>query len=330
MDFLRLLVNEDGSPVTEDEIFTPETQDGKRVITGGGVMATPDECSPRNVSVRLPLDYSTSNVAYWPECTMVQRCGGCTQPNLACEPLYKEKIVLKVMRAEYSHPGAMNLQWKGYQSVEVERHLSCRPTCTLNATICGPLKTFQPYQCKCQCKSFSQCNSLQRWDETSCSCGCPNALSCCPAGQDQSTCQNRFDHATCRCMLKEAISADRVTDLTLAELDAYRQSQTAAGTDLSFEQWLEQSAGSQAGADLAPDTTPANDGPTTPPAPTTTTATTTTTTTTAPAPEATVTCLRQCPNGFQPAIRDGRCICQLGGRLGSQRNPALGRSLRRD
>ena len=66
-------------------------------------MATSDECSPRNMSVRLPLDYSDNQIAYYPECTMVQRCGGCCPTQfLSCEPRYKEKIVLKVRKTGQS------------------------------------------------------------------------------------------------------------------------------------------------------------------------------------------------------------------------------------
>ena len=63
----------------------------------GGLFATPDECSPRNMSVRLPLDYSDSQVAYYPECTIIQRCGGCLPaPDMACVPSYREEVVLMV------------------------------------------------------------------------------------------------------------------------------------------------------------------------------------------------------------------------------------------
>lgn len=283
-DFLRLLVTADGRPVTDGDVFSPyETQDGKRVITGGGVMATSDECSPRNVSVRLPLNYSDSQVAYYPECTMVQRCGGCTPTQyLSCEPLYKEKIVLKVLRAVYLYPGALHMQWTGYESVEVERHLTCRPVCNLTSGACGPLKQFVPHQCKCQCRRFDRCSNEQKWDDNTCSCRCRNERPCCEEGSDDAPCTSFFDHRTCQCSLKQAIGAP--VNASQADIDLWLASRNQAELPANGSFNLL--------------TFPAQP-------------ITTTTTQVPPAAQEPACAAMPCPNGFNRRMNMGRCVCVL-------------------
>ncbi|XP_076467422.1 uncharacterized protein LOC143298492 [Babylonia areolata] len=296
-DFIDLLVTDDGRNVTEDDIFSPfQTEDGKRVINGGGIMATSDECSPRNMSVRLPLDYSDNQVAYYPECTMVQRCGGCTPTQfLSCEPRYKEKIVLKVLRARYLYPGALSMRWEGFSSVEVERHLSCRAVCNLDPSDCLRNQRFDPYQCKCLCVRFQSCRNAKVWDPEQCYCRCPNEGPCCAESgeEDDRTCTSYFDRDFCECTLKTSIGFS--PNATMAEIEAWMQVRNRGN--------------------LSPTNRPRHS-----PTPTATTATTTTTTTTAATGSQSNCRDRICPRNFVGTANSrGLCVCTFRRRRPSRR-----------
>ncbi|PVD34381.1 hypothetical protein C0Q70_05653 [Pomacea canaliculata] len=284
-DFIGLLVKRDGRPVAESEIFSPyTTPDGKRVISGGGVMATPDDCSPRNMTVRLPLNYTDTQVVYYPECTMVQRCGGCCPVQfLTCEPLYKEQMVYNVLKARYLFPGSINLRWEGMESVTVERHLSCRAVCSLRETDCNAKQRYIPQQCKCQCRSIQQCYHNQRWDSNSCACVCLEVQQCCP-NEDDRSCRLIFDNESCSCTLKSSIEG--AANFSREEL----------------RQWeLERFSSTIADNSVVPDSS------------TTTTTTTTTQATTTTSAASNDPCLHiTCPRNFSKRLNSsGRCVCQL-------------------
>ncbi|KAK7097037.1 uncharacterized protein [Littorina saxatilis] len=285
-DFLGLLTKSDGSAVTEDDIYSQyQTAAGKRVIIGGGLMATSDECSPRNMSVRLPLDFSDNQIAYYPECTMVQRCGGCCPTQfLSCEPLYKEKIVLKVLRARYLYPGAFSMEWEGFSTVELERHLSCHAVCTLQADDCGPKKVFMPHQCKCKCLTSERCVNNKKWDDDTCSCRCENEHSCCSEDEDERTCVMYFDQSACACSLKESIGAS--PNASQAEIEAWLASRSSRSSNA-----------------LPPFDTTSTTATATP--------TTTATTTTIPTTPADPCSSHSCPRGMVKQMRSGRCVCSF-------------------
>lgn len=200
-EFMALLrIN--GRAVTEEDIF--DRDDGKQYISGGGRMAIPDTCSPRNVTIRIKMEGETdSDIAYFPRCTKIERCGGCTSdPNLACVPRYTERISLKVLKGRVPYPGAAHLEFTGFANVIVDRHMTCKVSCKLNAQSCGPLKTFDGRRCSCKCTATSVCPPPLVWDSENCSCACGNVIQCC---EDKSSddCGMVWNTKTCQCDLTD-------------------------------------------------------------------------------------------------------------------------------
>ncbi|KAL8606233.1 hypothetical protein ACOMHN_012865 [Nucella lapillus] len=293
-DFIRLLTR-DGEPVREEDIIVrSENDDGKIVIAGSDdILAPSDECSPRNTTVRLRLMDQDPNVVIYPECTRVERCGGCTPtPYLACEPLYKEMVVLQVLKARYSYPGAISMNMEGVAPVQVERHLTCRATCTLTQEDCGGNSRFVPHLCRCQCQSYKHCNSRQEWNNVKCKCECPDEVSCCShdkAGVQNRRCPMFFDHNFCECTLKENIGAN--PNASQAEIEAWLASrQNRQPSDFHLTNGLPE-------APTTPTIPPTATTPTTTPPPTTT----------GRASCAHLSCPR---NMIRAMTASGRCLCQ--------------------
>lgn len=129
-------------------------------------MATPDDCSPRNMTVRLPLNYTDTQVVYYPECTMVQRCGGCCPVQfLTCEPLYKEQMVYNVSVAKNnvyfctSHVAYKNIIYS-LRREKVHSQILCSPVLPLQTSVsasafCNSVIRIYIYiSSSCSCKNY--------------------------------------------------------------------------------------------------------------------------------------------------------------------------------
>uniref|UniRef100_A0A0B7B9G0 Platelet-derived growth factor (PDGF) family profile domain-containing protein n=1 Tax=Arion vulgaris TaxID=1028688 RepID=A0A0B7B9G0_9EUPU len=198
-DFINLLTR-NGNPVDFYDIFsnTTNSTDGRLHINTGDRIAQPDECSPRDTTVRLTFENSHPNWVYFPRCTQIERCGGCcASTNLECVPSYIERVTYKVLKAEVPFPGSPLLEWKGeFSSVILERHMSCRVQCTLTSIKCGPKKEFLNRQCECKCRNYLRCQPPLVWDPEHCECKCAEVLTCCKQGE---LCGLVFNKDTCEC-----------------------------------------------------------------------------------------------------------------------------------
>jgi hypothetical protein len=221
-DFFSLLVTPDGDTVTENDVYSNYTDDSGAVyINAGGRMAQPDDCSPRDTSVRLPFDSSNPNVVYFPRCTKIERCGGCcASTNLECVPSYTERVTYKVVKAEVPYAGSSHLEWKGeFSSVILERHVNCRVQCTLTPDKCGPKKEFLDRQCECKCKEYARCQPPHIWDPQECECKCAEVLTCCTSGEN---CGLVFIKETCECGVDNGeIGLISNNNIAQEEMDAY-------------------------------------------------------------------------------------------------------------
>ncbi|XP_076446924.1 uncharacterized protein LOC143284153 [Babylonia areolata] len=304
-DFFSLLVDSERQPVRmEDYVVESETLAGKKVIAGSeNILAESDECSPRNMSVRLDVNMEDPTMVYYPECTRIERCGGCTPtPYLSCVPVYKEVVIMSVLKASYPFPGSTTMNMNGFEQVPVERHLTCRLECSLKQEDCGPYHFFLRNQCRCQCKSSTACSNGRVWDEYLCGCRCRNMDSCCRNEEQQGRiCPFFFDPEYCECSLK--VSVGFLPNTSQAEIAAWLASRRQSNTTL-----------------LPDNTTP----PTIPAqhlSGTTPTNTTTIITTTTPNPTTRDSCSGHiCPRFMRPVAYRGRCFCQSRNNH-SQRHP---------
>lgn len=167
-------------------------------------MAEPDECSPRNTTVELEFPKEPANAMYFPQCTRIERCGGCVgaSPHLECRPAYTERVSLKVVKAQALFPGSPYLTYSGFATVIVDRHVRCVIACNLDKDKCGPKKRFVQFSCECKCKRFRRCRAPRIWDASTCDCQC-NRVEDCPEHME-------FHKRMCRCVLsnRHAISVN--------------------------------------------------------------------------------------------------------------------------
>ncbi|KAI8798775.1 balbiani ring protein 3 [Biomphalaria glabrata] len=202
MDILRL---DDGQAFNVTDFITSyDNETGKFLVSeGGGRIADPDDCSPRLSTVRLNVTSPDPKIVFFPQCTKMERCGGCcSSPNLECVPSYTERVSLKVFKAEVPSTDATQFVYKGFQTVIAERHLMCRIQCTLDETKCGPQKLFLRNQCMCKCRQDLRCDSPRAWDPEVCSCVCAIKKECCPSGQQ---CGLIFDPVKCDCAINNNV-----------------------------------------------------------------------------------------------------------------------------
>ncbi|KAK6173335.1 hypothetical protein SNE40_016806 [Patella caerulea] len=283
-EFLAMVVK-DGHPMSIEDVypFASSNHGEKEYISGGLVLAAPDECSPRPMAVEIPrAPGDTANTIYWPECTRVMRCGGCCpSAKLACVADEVENTVLHVLKAIAREEGSLHLDWVGPLAVNISIHRSCRLQCRLTPVDCKHNQMFIPDECSCVCRHQYICNNpRQRWNGDSCRCICPGSRNC---GRN-----TIYDENQCRCViLEEAQEANIALGGTMsqADIDAYLLENNGSIDSVQRQPTL---------------------------APTTPTTTTTTTTTTTPAP--TVNngpCFDvRCPPFWRKEVRNGRCLCQ--------------------
>ncbi|XP_059168063.1 uncharacterized protein LOC131950049 [Physella acuta] len=200
--FLTLFAN-DSKP--QEISYSFDNATGKAVISAaGGRLAESDDCSPRPTTVRIEVPLDNPRVRYFPLCTRIERCGGCTAtPNVACVPTYVERVSYKVLKGEYPYDGAQHLMFPGYANVVIERHVTCRVQCMLNAEKCGPGKSFDSYRCSCQCLDIRRCEPPFFFDPETCRCSC-GPVNCCPAGQ-ATPCRLVVNNSTCLCDIDNRI-----------------------------------------------------------------------------------------------------------------------------
>ncbi|GFO39055.1 platelet-derived growth factor subunit a [Plakobranchus ocellatus] len=215
-DFLSLLTI-GGRPATAEDIYSKYiSQSGEKVVDGGGLLAVPDQCSPRPTTVDLGVKSENPRVVYFPTCAKVPRCGGCcTSPHVSCVPDQIETLNLNVIKAVVPYPDAVYLMFSSFKEIPVESHVRCRLHCSLSPDACGPKKIFQPERCGCKCAESKRCRGNTVWDEETCSCQCANKQVCCCGmvfNSDKCECEVASDRQVSSAKGPGALSRDQVSD----------------------------------------------------------------------------------------------------------------------
>ncbi|KAJ8926396.1 hypothetical protein NQ314_021180 [Rhamnusium bicolor] len=141
------------------------------------------------------------SILYIPQCTRVQRCGGCCSHTLlSCQPKEIETLTYQVMKTQYT--GGKKLKFIGKEVVVVEKHISCKCDCKVKEEVftahCNKYQEYKESECRCACTNIDEekkCNksgSKKLWNPELCACQCRNVTQC-STGYS-------FDQFECRCL----------------------------------------------------------------------------------------------------------------------------------
>ena len=157
-------------------------------------------CEPEMRTIDLSEYTFTSHdpdVAVYPRCIRVPRCGGCCGPSdmLQCAPtrVSVNNVVLRKWSAR-SHKKSMS-----QELVPVEYHEECGCQCRIQAKDCDPVKQrYSKEKCKCVCLSSREhrrclADPDKVWSPSDCSCRCRSSAKHCSTGlkwnADSCSCQ---------------------------------------------------------------------------------------------------------------------------------------------
>lgn len=170
--------------------------DGNETERNAAQIARPAKCMPELKTVRI-AESTDPNVFYVPECTRIERCGGCcSHILLACQPIATETVTFSVMKTEYT--GGKKLKYVGKEPVLIEKHTKCKCGCRIKAKDCNVYQEYVESECRCVCKNLDEekkCykNSLKKlWNPDVCACQCRDITPC--------TTNFHFDFNECRCV----------------------------------------------------------------------------------------------------------------------------------
>ncbi|XP_060531913.1 vascular endothelial growth factor A-like [Cylas formicarius] len=156
----------------------------------------PAKCMPELQSVKIAESHSP-NVLYIPQCTRVERCGGCcSHVLLSCQPTKTDTVTFQVMKTEYT--GAKKLKYVGKELILVEKHVSCKCHCKVKAEDCNTYQEYREGECKCVCKNLDEekkcakSSSKKLWNPDVCACQCREIMPCSTG--------YTFDFNECRCI----------------------------------------------------------------------------------------------------------------------------------
>ncbi|KAJ8984615.1 hypothetical protein NQ317_006077 [Molorchus minor] len=152
-------------------------------------------CSPELRTISLGQTDDPS-VLYIPQCTRVERCGGCCSHSLlSCQPKETETLSYQVMKTKYT--GGKKLKYIGKEVVLVERHVSCKCDCKVKEEDCNNYQEYRESECRCACtnldeekKCFKSVKKL--WNPELCACQCRDVAQC--------TSGYSFDQIDCKCV----------------------------------------------------------------------------------------------------------------------------------
>jgi len=154
-------------------------------------MAVPAACLPELTTVPIHLDNITAGSIVLPDCTRVERCGGCcSHPLLSCQATEVEDLAMEVLVID------LEAGEDRREIVRLERHNACACQCTTKEHHCNQLQDYKEEECRCECKntiSQMECRGQHKlWDGAGCVCRCINAGVPCSTGLI-------FSHENCRC-----------------------------------------------------------------------------------------------------------------------------------
>ncbi|XP_030766465.1 vascular endothelial growth factor A-like [Sitophilus oryzae] len=189
----------DNLPEAQPQIANRFADDGaeeSNVERTSTQLARPAKCMPELKTVKI-IKSNDSNIFYVPECTRIERCGGCcSHVLLSCQPVETETVSLSVMKTEYT--GNNKLKYVGKELVLVEKHTKCRCNCKVKAEDCNSYQEYIEPECRCSCKNIDEekkCykrDSRKLWNPELCACQC----------RDVTPCSTGFlyDYNECRCV----------------------------------------------------------------------------------------------------------------------------------
>jgi len=173
-----------------------EGNDANETERNSAKMARPAKCLPELTTVKI-AESNDPNVFYVPECTRIERCGGCcSHVLLACQPVETETVTFSVLKTEYT--GGKKLKYVGKEPVLVERHTKCKCGCKIKAEDCNSYQEYRESECRCICKNTDEekkCykSSLKKlWNPDICACQCRDVTPC--------STNYQFDFNECRCV----------------------------------------------------------------------------------------------------------------------------------
>ncbi|KAJ8973905.1 hypothetical protein NQ317_004175 [Molorchus minor] len=151
-------------------------------------------CSPELKTISLGQTDDPS-VLYIPQCTRVERCGGCCSHSLlSCQPKetetlsYQVEPLLRPFFIGYEneiHWQGKKLKYIGKEVVLVERHVSCKCDCKVKEEDCNNYQEYRESECRCACtnldeekKCFKSVKKL--WNPELCACQCRDVAQCTP------------------------------------------------------------------------------------------------------------------------------------------------------
>ncbi|CAG9769469.1 unnamed protein product [Ceutorhynchus assimilis] len=196
---LLLNVIEDGPQMGDKNVIAnrfgtdEDNENGERT---SAQIARPAKCLPELQTVRIAKS-NDPNVFYVPECTRVERCGGCcSHPLLSCQPTEIETVTFSVMKTAYN--GNRKLKYVGKEPVVVEKHTKCKCGCKIKAEDCNSYQEYVESDCRCRCKNLDEeekcykSSQKKLWNPDVCACQCRDVVPC-------STGYN-FDYNDCKCV----------------------------------------------------------------------------------------------------------------------------------
>jgi hypothetical protein len=120
----------------EDDDFIIQNRYGDNTVQQRGtaaVMPKSASCIPEMQIVKLATT-DDPTIILIPECTRVERCGGCCTHSLySCQPVEKDSIAFKVIRTQYM--GGPKAKYLDKQIVVVEKHTKCKCMCRVRPEV---------------------------------------------------------------------------------------------------------------------------------------------------------------------------------------------------
>jgi len=170
--------------------------EGDEIDRKAAVIPKSATCTPELVTVNLQKEDDKS-VFYYPQCTRVERCGGCCSHELlSCQPTDTELLTFQVIETRYE--GGSKLNYKGKKYVTVEQHIKCKCDCKVKEEHCNELQQYEKSECGCVCINVDdekKCiaeNDTKLWDPKNCLCACRYTKECSTGFY--------FDQKTCNCV----------------------------------------------------------------------------------------------------------------------------------
>ncbi|XP_044748870.1 uncharacterized protein LOC123309709 [Coccinella septempunctata] len=191
-EIARRFVEGDEQVYPDTSILTDRFGAGER---NAAVKPKSAGCMPELQTVQLATSLDAS-ILYIPQCTRIERCGGCCSHHLlSCQPVETQPVSYSVLKTQYV--GGKNLKLVGKEIVVLEKHTKCKCDCKVKPEDCNRFQVYKKSECRCACtntdeeKKCYRKNQTKLWDPQLCSCVCREVAECSTGFE--------FDPIECRC-----------------------------------------------------------------------------------------------------------------------------------